>query len=260
MRRALAVAALALALGRLRSLVERRPPRRRRSRRATSGPGARPGRAQAPRSAAASRRRRPAVAQALAAGTVGVVGVEGDVGVRPEHARRLRRRDARRSCAGSAGSDSHRVRRRHAARCATATPPARPAASTTTRRRQALRPAAVRAARRTSTAPRSRSPGDEHADDLRAGAVLIGGRTPPGAGARRRGGRPRCPHSGHGERAISSRHQRHVHGFAAASSSAASPRRRPGTRRSRPACRCPTTSGRSASARPAAPRGCPAPR
>ena len=66
----------------------------------------------------------------------------------------------------------------------------------------------------------SRSPSDDPDADVRlvAGGAVLGvalrGRPP------RRAGRPRCPHSGQGERATSSRHQRQIHGSSAAISSA----------------------------------------
>ena len=82
---------------------------------------------------------------------------------------------------------------------------------------------ACAAARPTSTARASSSTGD--APLQRLTCVRRVDRPDEHAGAaaaRRRGGRPRWPHIGHGERAISSRHQRHVHGSAACTSSAAS--------------------------------------
>ena len=59
--------------------------------------------------------------------------------------------------------------------------------------------------------PRGGRPGRPRPDRPRAGGAVLTARRRAGGG----GGRPRCPHSGHGERATSSRHQRHVHGPAA---------------------------------------------
>ena len=217
-----------------------------------SGARKRPGGA-----AAASGRRRRSRARWPPA-MVGVVGVEGDVGVRPRVARGVRRRDARGPALERPGptdaADGHRPR----CACATATRPARPAGMDELRGHGPSSPRPRLCGRATyfdRADVDSSTASEPH--DLRAGAVLTAGRRRARSGARaRRGGRPRWPHSGHGERAISSRHQRHVHGPAACEQLGAEPRRRrPGRRRSPPACRSPTTSGRSASARPGGPRG-----
>ena len=195
------------------------------------------GRASVARPSPAATRRPPAaVARALAAGKVGVVDVERAVGVRP---RRSTTSSDGRSRAALARWGAAAPRARASCGCWTASRPARRAAPTRPARRSSspasrratgaalLRPGEVSSTRRTQPA------------ELRAGAVLIAGAAAGRRGAR--GGRPRWPHSGHGERAISSPHQRQAQASTDCSSSCASPSASAGKTTPPRACRCPSS-------------------
>ena len=163
-----------------------------------------------------------AVASALAAGTVGVVGVEGVVGVRPSTLDVSADAHARATCAGSAGAPAAP---RAPARCACATATRRARSGGKDAYPATIRLSAPRLCGRATYFDRARDRARRRARRQRLTCVRRVDRPDElacAAAARRRGGRPRCPHIGHGERAICSRHQRHVHGSAACTSSAAS--------------------------------------